>query len=33
MVLKEGRLIFEDDQDAIEASNDPYITKFVKPRV
>ena len=33
MVLKEGRLIFEDDQDAIEASSDPYITKFVKQRV
>ncbi|MEO8369126.1 MAG: ATP-binding cassette domain-containing protein [Candidatus Solibacter sp.] len=33
MVLKEGRLVFEDDQDAIEASKDPYITKFVKQRV
>ncbi len=33
MVLKEGRLVFEDDQDAIEASTDPYITKFVKQRV
>ena len=33
MVMKEGRLVFEDDQDAIEASNDPYITKFVKQRV
>ena len=33
MVLKEGRLIFESDQDAIESSSDPYITKFVKQRV
>jgi len=33
MVLKEGRLVFEDDQDAIESSNDPYIIKFVKQRV
>src|SRR5215467_7512292 len=33
MVLKEGRLIFENDQDAIESSNDPYISKFVKQRV
>ena len=33
MVLKEGRLIFESDQDAIESSNDPYIGKFVKQRV
>ena len=33
MVMKEGRLIFEDDQDAIEASTDPYVTKFVKQRV
>jgi phospholipid/cholesterol/gamma-HCH transport system ATP-binding protein len=33
MVLKEGRLIFESDQDAIESSNDPYISKFVKRRV
>jgi len=33
MVLKEGRLIFEDDQDAIEASTDAYISKFVKQRV
>jgi phospholipid/cholesterol/gamma-HCH transport system ATP-binding protein len=32
MVLKEGRLIFESDQDAIESSNDPYISKFVKQR-
>jgi phospholipid/cholesterol/gamma-HCH transport system ATP-binding protein len=33
MVLKEGRLVFEDDQDKIEASKDPYISKFVKQRV
>ena len=33
MVMKEGRLIFEDDQDAIEAADDPYIQKFVKQRV
>ena len=33
MVLKEGRLVFEDDQDAIESSNDPYVIKFVKQRV
>jgi phospholipid/cholesterol/gamma-HCH transport system ATP-binding protein len=33
MVLKEGRLVFEDDQDAIESSNDPYVKKFVKQRV
>ena len=33
MVLKEGRPVFEGDQDQIEASNDPYICKFVKRRV
>src|ERR1022692_3169408 len=33
MVLKEGRLIFESDQDAIESSKDAYIGKFVKQRV
>ena len=32
MVLREGRLIFEGDQDRLEASADPYIRKFVKPR-
>jgi phospholipid/cholesterol/gamma-HCH transport system ATP-binding protein len=32
MVLKEGRLIFEDDQDRLEASDDPYVKKFVKHR-
>jgi phospholipid/cholesterol/gamma-HCH transport system ATP-binding protein len=33
MVMKEGRLIFEGDQDQLEASKDPYISKFVKQRV
>jgi phospholipid/cholesterol/gamma-HCH transport system ATP-binding protein len=33
MVLREGRLIFEGDQDRLEASTDPYITKFYKQRV
>jgi len=32
MVLKEGRLIFEGDQDLLEASQDVYISKFVKQR-
>lgn len=32
MVLREGRLVFEGDQDHLEASNDAYITKFVKRR-
>jgi phospholipid/cholesterol/gamma-HCH transport system ATP-binding protein len=32
MVLREGRLIFEGDQDRLEASTDPYICKFVKQR-
>ncbi len=32
MVLQEGRMIFEGDQDLLEASRDPYISKFVKPR-
>jgi phospholipid/cholesterol/gamma-HCH transport system ATP-binding protein len=30
MVLQEGRLIFEGSQASLEASADPYITKFVK---
>jgi phospholipid/cholesterol/gamma-HCH transport system ATP-binding protein len=30
MVLKEGRLIFEGNQTELEASSDPYISKFVK---
>jgi len=32
MVMKEGRLVFEGDQDRLEASTDPYISKFVKHR-
>ncbi len=32
MVLHEGRLIFEGSQDRLEASADPYVRKFVKPR-
>ena len=32
MVMREGRLIFEGDQDRLEASADSYIKKFVKPR-
>jgi len=32
MVLREGRLIFEGDQDRLESSTDPYIVKFVKQR-
>jgi phospholipid/cholesterol/gamma-HCH transport system ATP-binding protein len=30
MVLREGRLIFEGKQTELEASKDPYISKFVK---
>jgi phospholipid/cholesterol/gamma-HCH transport system ATP-binding protein len=30
MVMREGKLIFEGDQDELEASQDPYILKFVK---
>jgi phospholipid/cholesterol/gamma-HCH transport system ATP-binding protein len=33
MVLKEGRLVFEGNQDQLEASKDSYICKFVKHRV
>jgi phospholipid/cholesterol/gamma-HCH transport system ATP-binding protein len=33
MVLREGRLVFEGDQDRLESSTDPYVTKFVKQRV
>jgi phospholipid/cholesterol/gamma-HCH transport system ATP-binding protein len=33
MVLREGRLVFEGGQDRLEASTDPYISKFVKQRV
>jgi phospholipid/cholesterol/gamma-HCH transport system ATP-binding protein len=32
MVLREGRLVFEGDQDRLEASPDPYVNKFVKQR-
>ena len=32
MVLQEGRLIFEGGQDLLEASQDPYISRFVKQR-
>lgn len=32
MVLREGRLVFEGDQDTLESSKDDYISKFVKPR-
>ena len=30
MVLREGRLVFEGNQAELEASADPYISKFVK---
>lgn len=30
MVMREGKLIFEGDQDELEASRDSYIVKFVK---
>jgi len=33
MVLQEGQLVFEGDQDRLEASRDEYISKFVKQRV
>ncbi|HEX3875526.1 MAG TPA: ATP-binding cassette domain-containing protein [Bryobacteraceae bacterium] len=32
MVLREGRLVFEGDQDQLEASKDDYVTKFFKRR-
>lgn len=32
MVLREGRLVFEGAQDELEASADPYVSKFVKAR-
>jgi phospholipid/cholesterol/gamma-HCH transport system ATP-binding protein len=32
MVLREGRLVFEGDQDELESSNDSYVQKFVKKR-
>jgi phospholipid/cholesterol/gamma-HCH transport system ATP-binding protein len=30
MVMQEGRLAFEGDQNRLEASTDPYVSKFVK---
>jgi phospholipid/cholesterol/gamma-HCH transport system ATP-binding protein len=33
MVMREGRLVFEGDQDTLESSKDPYVLKFVKHRV
>jgi len=30
MVMQEGRLVFEGPQDRLEASTDPYISRFVK---
>jgi phospholipid/cholesterol/gamma-HCH transport system ATP-binding protein len=33
MVLREGRLVFEGDQDRLESSPDPYVSHFVKRRV
>jgi len=32
MVMQEGRLVFEGDQNRLEASRDPYVSKFVKQR-
>ena len=32
MVLREGQLVFEGDQERLEASADPYVCKFVKHR-
>ena len=32
MVLQEGRLVFEGDQDKLESSKDQYVRKFVKIR-
>jgi phospholipid/cholesterol/gamma-HCH transport system ATP-binding protein len=32
MALQEGRVVFEGDQELLEASHDPYVMKFVKPR-
>jgi phospholipid/cholesterol/gamma-HCH transport system ATP-binding protein len=32
MVLRDGRLIFEGSQRELEASTDPYVSKFVKQR-
>jgi phospholipid/cholesterol/gamma-HCH transport system ATP-binding protein len=33
MVMREGRLVFEGDQDRLEASTDSYVAKFIKQRV
>jgi phospholipid/cholesterol/gamma-HCH transport system ATP-binding protein len=30
MVMRDGRLVFEDGQDALESTRDPYISRFVK---
>jgi phospholipid/cholesterol/gamma-HCH transport system ATP-binding protein len=32
MVMREGRLVFEGDQDTLESSRDPYVLNFVKHR-
>jgi phospholipid/cholesterol/gamma-HCH transport system ATP-binding protein len=32
MVMREGRLVLEGAQEALEASNDPYVLHFVKQR-
>jgi ABC-type transporter Mla maintaining outer membrane lipid asymmetry ATPase subunit MlaF len=32
MVLREGRLVFEGDQDRLESTADEYISKFCKHR-
>lgn len=33
MVMQEGRLVFEGDQDALESSKDQYVRRFVKHRM
>jgi phospholipid/cholesterol/gamma-HCH transport system ATP-binding protein len=32
MVMKQGHLIFDGDQNQLESSSDPYIRKFFKQR-
>jgi ABC-type transporter Mla maintaining outer membrane lipid asymmetry ATPase subunit MlaF len=32
MVFREGRLVFDGSQKELEASDDPYISKFVLKR-
>ncbi len=32
MVMREGQLVFEGTQEELEASKDPYVTKFVRRR-